>query len=151
MSEHKADVKWERRTNDFNYDSYNRGHSIIFNDEISIQGSAAAEFKGDPHCANPEQVLTAALSSCHLLTFLAIAAKKRYTVEEYHDEAIGFLEKGEEGRLVVSRAVLQPRAKFSGGKIPSKEELEKLHDSAHKHCAIANSVTTKVEIKIRYF
>ena len=147
MSEHKAQLSWKRKTESFDYEKYNREHLIIFNDKTTIKASAAAEFKGDPDCVDPEQGLTAALSSCHMLTFLAIASKKRYIVDSYEDEVVGFLEKNEAGIWGVTRVILQPKIRFSGDKVPSQEELKGLHESAHKHCIIANSVLTKVNIK----
>lgn len=147
MSEHKAQVIWGRKTESFDYDSYNREHLLIFNENVKVRASAAAGFKGDVGCVDPEQGLTGALASCHMLTFLAIASKKNYIVDSYQDAAVGFMEKNEAGDLIVSRVVLSPQVKFSGNKIPSAQELQGLHENAHKHCIIANSVLTKVEIK----
>lgn len=147
MSEHKAQVIWGRTTESFDYDSYNREHLLIFNANIKIRASAALGFKGDADCVDPEQGLTGALASCHMLTFLAIASKKRYRVDSYRDAAVGYMEKNEAGALVVARVVLSPQVKFSGDKVPSAEELRGLHESAHKNCIIANSVLTRVEIR----
>ncbi len=146
MSEHKAQVVWKRKTPTFDYESYNREHVVHYNDEVAVKSSAAAAFKGDPGCVDPEQTLTAAIASCHMLTFLAVASKKRYVVDSYEDEAVGIMENNEDGVLVVARAILRPQAKFSGAKVPSMEELKALHESAHKHCIVANSVKTKVEV-----
>jgi organic hydroperoxide reductase OsmC/OhrA len=148
MSEHKAQLNWKRKTESFDYEKYNRDHSIAFNAKTVIKASAAGELKGDPDNVDPEQGLTAALSSCHMLTFLAIASRKRYIIDSYEDEAVGFLEKNEAGVLCVARVILQPKTKFSGDKIPSEEELHALHESAHKYCIIANSVSSKIEIKL---
>lgn len=146
MSEHKAQLSWKRKTESFDYENYNRDHLIQFNDKQNLRASAALGFKGDPECVDPEQGLTAAIASCHMLTFLAIASRKRYTVDSYDDNAVGFMEKNESDMLIVSRVVLSPKVQFSGDKIPSQEDLKGLHESAHKHCIIANSVLTKVEI-----
>ena len=146
MSEHKAQIIWKRKTPGFDYESYNREHVVHYNDQIAVKASAAAAFKGDPDCVDPEQALTGAIASCHMLTFLAVASKKRYVVDSYEDEAVGIMENNEDGVLVVARAILHPRVTFSGAKVPSAEDLKALHESAHKHCIVANSVKTKVEI-----
>jgi organic hydroperoxide reductase OsmC/OhrA len=88
----------------------------------------------------------AALSSCHMLTFLAIASKKGFVVDDYRDEAVGVLEKNAEGRLAVTRVTLRPRIGFSGDRVPSVEEIERMHESAHRGCFIANSVRTEVTV-----
>jgi len=147
MSEHKAAIQWKRETGNFDYDSYNREHKILFNETIEVKASAAEEFKGDPKCIDPEQALVASLSSCHMLTFLAIASKKNYIVDEYHDQAVGYMEKNKDGNFIVARAILYPQVQFSGEKIPSPEELEGLHASAHKYCVIANSIKTEVKVE----
>jgi organic hydroperoxide reductase OsmC/OhrA len=101
---------------------------------------------GKPDRVDPEQAFVAALSACHMLTFLAIAAKKRLVVDEYTDEAVGFLEKNDEGKLAMTRVTLRPRVRFAPDAAPSDEELAGLHQSAHKHCFIANSVKTRVSV-----
>jgi organic hydroperoxide reductase OsmC/OhrA len=98
---------------------------------------------------DPEEAFVAALSSCHLLTFLAIAARRRLVVDDYSDEAIGYLEKNAEGRLAVTRVVLRPRVAFGGAGPPATEELASLHELAHAQCFIANSVRTEVTVEPR--
>ena len=146
MSEHKATIEWKRETDNFDYDHYNRRHKIIFNENIVLKASAAEGFKGDPKHVDPEQALVASISSCHMLTFLAISSKKGYIVDEYQDQAVGIMEKDQDGYFIVARATLSPDVRFSGSKIPSAEEINKLHTSAHKYCVIANSVKTVVTV-----
>jgi organic hydroperoxide reductase OsmC/OhrA len=93
---------------------------------------------------NPEEQFVAALSSCHMLTFLAVAAKKRFVVESYEDDASGVLERNADGRLAMTQVVLRPKAAFSGEKVPSPDELAAMHEAAHKGCFIANSVKADV-------
>ena len=88
----------------------------------------------------------AALSSCHMLTFLAIAARKRFVVDAYEDDAVGFLEKNGAGALAVTRVLLRPRIAFAGDG-PAPEVLEKMHHLAHETCFIANSVRTDVRVE----
>ena len=84
-----------------------------------------------------------------MLTFLAVAARKRLTVEAYRDDAVGFMEKNEAGRLAVTRVVLRPVVSFAASTEPSPEELERLHHLAHEHCFIANSVRTEITVEPR--
>ena len=99
MSEHRASVAWEGDAASFEYDTFSRDHSWRFSGGLEVKASSAPEYFGNPAHANPEEALVAALSSCHMLTFLAIAAKKRFTVEDYIDEAVGTLEHNDEARL----------------------------------------------------
>lgn len=147
MSEHKATIEWKRETPDFNPETYNRDHDWTFDAGITVRGSAAPAYKGGESCVDPEEAFVASLSSCHMLTFLAIAAKKKHVVDSYHDEAVGHLEKNEAGQLAITRVTLRPKVQFSGDRIPSAEDLQRLHDSAHHHCFIANSVKTEVAVE----
>jgi len=147
MSEHKANVQWARGKNEFNHESYNRDHTVTFEGGIEIKASAAPGFQGNPDYVDPEEAFVGALSSCHMLTFLAIAAKKRLTVDSYEDDAVGFLEKNADDRMAVTRATLRPKVAWGGDKTPTVEEIEKMHEKAHHACFIANSVLTEVTIK----
>ncbi|MDW2328683.1 OsmC family protein, partial [Vibrio sp. 1401] len=97
---------------------------------------------------DPEEAFVAALSSCHMLVFLSIAAKRRYVIDSYVDAAEGELTVGENGKEWVSRVVLNPTVVFSGDKQPSYEQLEKMHHMAHENCFIANSVKTEIVTNI---
>jgi organic hydroperoxide reductase OsmC/OhrA len=95
---------------------------------------------------DPEAALVAALSSCHMLTFLALAANKGFVVERYEDAAVGHLEKNAAGKLAMTRVELHPSITYGGAKQPTAEDLDWLHEKAHKECFIANSVTTEVRV-----
>ena len=82
-----------------------------------------------------------------MLTFLAIAARRRLIVDSYSDSAVGYLEKNPNGKLAVTRVILRPRIAFSEGTAPSAEKLEKLHHLAHAECFIANSVHTSISVE----
>lgn len=146
MSTHRSTVHWSRTTPDFDYATYSRAHDTTLESGVALPMSAAKEFSGDPTRANPEELLVAALSSCHMLTFLAIAAKKRLVVDRYDDEAEGVLEKNAEGVLAVTRVVLRPKVTFAG-EAPTAEVVAGLHAAAHRGCFIANSVKTEVTIE----
>lgn len=89
----------------------------------------------------------AALSSCHMLTFLAIAARRRFTVDSYDDDAAGVLEKNAAGKLAITRVTLKPRVVFSGEKLPSDDDVRALHERSHEECFIASSVLTVVVVE----
>jgi organic hydroperoxide reductase OsmC/OhrA len=144
MSEHKATITWKRETKDFAYETYDRTHTVKFEGGITIKGSAAKEFIGKPEYANPEEVLAAALSSCHMLTFLAIAAKSRLIVNSYEDHAVAILDKNAAGKAAVTKTILRPRVVFEASTPVTPEKLNELHDKAHRNCFIANSVNFDV-------
>jgi organic hydroperoxide reductase OsmC/OhrA len=144
MSEHKATIDWKRETPDFAYETYNRDHDWSFDAGITVRASASPAYRGSESCVDPEEAFVASLSSCHMLTFLAIAARNGFVVDGYHDEAVGVLGKDAAGRLAVTKVTLRPQVTFGGYKTPSPEELRQLHDQAHHTCFIANSVKTDV-------
>jgi organic hydroperoxide reductase OsmC/OhrA len=149
MSEHKATVDWKRQTPDFAYETYNRDHDWRFDAGVTVRASANPAYLGDESCVDPEEAFVASLASCHMLTFLAIAARKRYVVDSYRDEAVGVLEKDAAGRLAITRVALRPLVRFGGERVPEPDDLRHLHDQAHHACFIANSVKTEVTIEPR--
>ena len=147
MSEHRVTLTWNRGGRDFTYQSYSRDHTWTFEGGVRIDASAAPAYLGNANLVDPEEAFVASLSSCHMLTFLALAAKRRFVVESYTDSAGGFLEKNSEGNLALTRVVLRPEIVFGAGERPSPEELGELHDLAHHACFLANSVTTSISIE----
>ncbi len=146
MSEHKANVIWARNGADFGYKTYPRDHVWRFPNGVEVPGSAAPAYLGNPQRVDPEAAFVAALSSCHMLTFLALASNKGFIVDSYEDAAVGHLEKNANGKLAITRVELHPAIVYSGAKQPAAADLEWLHDKAHKECFIANSVTTEVKV-----
>jgi organic hydroperoxide reductase OsmC/OhrA len=147
MSEHAVKVEWKRETPDFEYQTYNRDHDWAFDAGITVRASANPDYKGSDRCVDPEEAFVASLSSCHMLTFLALAARDRYVVDRYRDQAVGVLGKDSSGHLAMTRVTLRPEVAFSGEKVPSAEEIRQLHDRAHHACFIANSVKTDVIVE----
>lgn len=147
MSEHRVQTIWQRTSTDFTYATYNRDHEWRFKGGVVVGASASPQYKGSPNMPDPEDAFVAALSSCHMLTFLAVAAKRGFVVERYEDAAVGVLEKNTEGRIAVTRVTLRPVIAFGGDKQPGAEELAGLHHRAHQSCMIANSVRTEVTIE----
>ncbi len=148
MSEHHAKITWQRTSQDYTYQTYNRAHEWRFAG-TTVPASATKEYRGDANRVNPEEALVAALSSCHMLTFLAIASKRKLSLDSYSDEAMGFMEKNEAGRLAITRVILRPKIVWTAGVTVSDADLEKMHHEAHEGCFIANSVTTKITVEPR--
>ncbi|MCA9408095.1 MAG: OsmC family protein [Candidatus Omnitrophica bacterium] len=146
MSEHKIVLEWKRESENFDYDTYNRNHAVAFDNGLKIKASAAPDYKGHPGCVDPEEMLVAAVSSCHMLTFLAIASKRKIVIDQYDDNAVGFLEKNSDEKMAVTRIELHPQIVYGQDKKPTKEEEGALHQQAHQHCFIANSVSARVQI-----
>lgn len=146
MSEHVADISWTRGEHEFTYQTYNRDHEWRFDGGVTVPGSANPAYLGSPDGVDPEEAFVAALSSCHMLTFLAIAAKKRLVVDSYEDHAVGVMAKNADGRLAITQVTLRPKIAFAGP-APNAATLEKLHHLSHQECFIANSVTTEVTVE----
>ncbi len=149
MSEHRIRLNWRGDGAPFTYESYSRNHEISFKDGAeAVILSAAPAYLGDGTKADPEDLLVASLSSCHMLSFLAICAKKKLAVASYEDDARGFLE-NDGGKLWITRVILQPHVVFSGESQPTSAEIENIHHLAHDACFIANSVKTDVHVQPR--
>ena len=149
MSEHRVLLNWQRTSPDFAYENYNRDHTWAFDGGVTVHASANPAYRGNPSLVDPEEALVAAISSCHMLTFLAIASRKKLTVDAYEDDATGFMTKNAQGKLAITRCVLRPLIRFGGSTVPSAEELAKMHEHAHHECFIANSVLTEVTVEAR--
>lgn len=146
MSEHHAGIRFTHSSGSFADKSFSRDHQWKFKGDQQLFASSAPGFNGNPVAVDPEDAFTASLASCHMLTFLAVAAVKGFEVLSYSDDAVGTLDKNAEGKLSMVRAVLRPRVVF-GDRKPTTEELHGLHERAHKGCFIANSVKTEVSIE----
>ena len=146
MSEHKARVEWNLQ-GAFEYKTYSRTHRMDFGGGLVVPGNAAAgnipPTVPAAHGVDPEQAFVASLSACHMLWFLHLAGRAKFTVTRYVDEASGVLEKDAAGVMMMTKVALRPAVSFSGSS-PTTDEYERLHHKAHEECFIANSVKTKV-------
>lgn len=146
MSEHRVTIVWDRQDKEFTYREYSRDHLWRFEGGSEVRASAAPTYLGNAELVDPEQAFVASLSSCHMLTFLAVAAKGGFVVDRYEDAAVGFMEKNEQKKLAITRVILSPKITWRG-EAPSPAALDDLHHTAHEHCFIANSVTTTVDVE----
>lgn len=153
MSEYFARVNWVRLSNENYIDNkYSRGHEWTFDGGVTIQASSSPHVVPRPYSVeenvDPEEAFVASLSSCHMLFFLSIAANIGCIVDSYVDDAVGIMEKDNEGKTSMTKVTLRPNVQFSGDKQPTLEQLENMHHQAHDQCFIANSVKTKVITEI---
>ena len=152
MSAYVARVEWRRDDQDFLDDKYSRAHEWAFDGGVTVPASASPHIVPLPWSVaenvDPEEAFVASLSSCHMLFFLSLAARRGIVVDEYVDEAEGYLEKGADGRLIMTRVILRPRATYAGDGAPDAGTIEALHHRSHELCFIANSVKTEILTEI---
>ena len=149
MSEYNAKVIWNRGSHESYIDNqYSRGHRWVFDGGLTVPASSSPHIVPLPFSVeanvDPEEAFVASLSSCHMLFFLGIAAKKRWVVDAYTDNAIGVMENDSDGNMAMTKVTLRPKVDFSGEKLPTLEQVEKVHHQSHQECFIANSVKTEV-------
>lgn len=126
------------------YRGYRRDHTIAGEGKPPIAGSSDPSFRGDASRYNPEELLVAALSSCHMLWYLHLCAVNHVTVWDYQDAASGLMEEADDGSGAFVRVVLRPVVKIASGDDLSKARA--LHTEAHRFCFIAQSVNFPVEL-----
>lgn len=143
LSEHKLRIDWKNNSSDFVYENYSRAHTATLENGCVLNVSAHHHYFGNSDLMNPEDALVLAASSCHMLSFLAIASKKRWKVLSYSDESIGYLDK-RLGAVAIGKIKLFPKVIFENP--PEKEAYKKAHHSAHRQCFIANSLKSEIEI-----
>lgn len=141
MSEHQVTVSWSK--SDDNHETY----AVGFEGGTEMIASSNPRDQNDNYL-DPEQTYVASLSSCHMLSFLAVCAKKGHVVTKYKDHAVGFLGKNAEGRIAVTEVILNPKVNFSNDATLTQAQIEKLHETTSKNCFITNSVLTKIEIRV---
>ncbi|WP_445666062.1 OsmC family protein [Fodinibius sp. AD559] len=151
MGKHIATVSWSRDGQPFTDNQYKRVHQWEFNNGQTIRASASPDIVpaplSDPSAVDPEEAFVAALSSCHMLWFLSIAAKAGFVVEQYVDKATGILSEDEHDKKAITQVTLYPHVTYKNGTAPSIEEDQNIHELADEKCFISNSIKTNVEIK----
>ncbi len=153
MSEYTATIRWQRHENESYIDNqYSREHEWLFDGGVVVPASSSPHVVPLPFSVeenvDPEEAFIAALSSCHMLFFLSIAAKKGFVIDEYTDAAIGLMEKDSDNKISITRVILRPEIKFAVDNKPDCTMLEKMHHQSHEQCFIANSVKTEVVTEI---
>jgi organic hydroperoxide reductase OsmC/OhrA len=150
MSQHKATIRWQGKDEDFLRGRYSREHTWSFDGGVIVPASPAPSVVrapwSNPAAVDPEEAFVASISSCHMLTFLYLAAQRGFEVTAYEDEAVGHMARNEHGAMWVSRVVLSPRIQYRGERVPTEDEARQLHDDSHHQCFISNSIKTEVSV-----
>jgi organic hydroperoxide reductase OsmC/OhrA len=153
MVTHTAEVIWMRAEQSFTDNRYSRKHTLRFDGGIEVAGSASPHVVPLPFsvadAVDPEEAFLCSLSSCHMLWFLSIAAKRGFVIDSYHDTAEGVMGGNSDGKLMMTIVTLRPKVHFSGEKLATAADIADLHHNAHEHCFIANSVKTEIRCEPR--
>lgn len=148
MSDLAIQLHWHRSSPVLRTGAYSNAHVVQYNTQYDVTVDSAPDWGGDPANTNPEQALASALSSCHMMTFLALCAKAGWPVASYHDHAEAHLGKNPRGQMSVTRIDLHPVVRFDTGFSVSDEDMAQMQDRAHRYCFIANTLADSVEINI---
>ena len=148
MSKITIDLIWKLQNGDMAPGKYSNQHEITFTPNTKIVADSAPDWRGNEINSNPEQTLAASLSSCHMMTFLALAAKMKWPVISYTDKAIATLGKNSKGQMSVTKLELNPKVEFSNKFTVDANEMKKVQDRAHRYCFIANSLSDEVKVLI---
>jgi len=148
MSTYTARIRWQRGDQKFTDNRYSRGHTWKFDGGTEVPASASPHVVPLPMsveaAVDPEEAFVAAVSSCHMLWFLSLAAKRGHVVDSYTDDAEGVMARNAAGKVAVTKVTLRPLVVFSGANSPDRAALDALHHAAHEQCFIANSIRSEV-------
>lgn len=150
MSTYTAKITWKSNSPDeFTRNKYTRGHTWEFDGGVTVPASSSPHVVRVPfsveEAVDPEEALVASAASCHMLTFLWLAAKGGFNIASYTDNAVGEMAAMEDGRQWVATITLDPQIEWVGDP-PTAEELADLHHRAHDGCYIANSIKSEIII-----
>ena len=151
MANYGCTIEWSRGDAAFTDLKYSRAHHWRFDGGAVVPGSSSPHSVrlpfSDPAAVDPEEALVAAVSSCHMLWFLSLAASEGYVVDSYSDNAEAQVGPVGMGRQAVTDIVLRPQVSFSGGRLPDQSAVDALHHVAHERCTIANSLRSAVRVE----
>ena len=152
MSTYTAKISWKNDAPDtFTKNRYTRGHTWSFDGGLEIPASSSPHAVRVPFsveaAVDPEEAFVAAVSSCHMLEFLWIAAKREFPIDSYEDNAVGEMTTSMDGKQFISKVTLNPEIEWSGETRPTSEEIADMHHAAHEGCYIANSIKSEVVVK----
>lgn len=154
MSTYTAAIRWERGDQPFTDTRYSRAHRWLFDGGVEVPGSSSPHSVPLPYsqanAVDPEEAFVASLSSCHMLWFLSIAAKRGFCVDSYVDHAEGMMARNAAGKFAMTLVTLRPLVEFAGSPLPARSDIESMHHKAHAECFIANSVKTDISCEPVY-
>ena len=146
--QYTSKILWERNGANFSDNRYSRKHVWRFDGGIEVPASSSPQVVrvplSDAAAVDPEEAFVASIASCHMLWLLDIAARAGFIIDSYVDDAVGILAKNSAGKLAMTTVTLKPNVIFSGDKLPSREDIERMHHKAHDECFIATSVKSEV-------
>ncbi len=148
MTDLSIEVNWQRQELELRPGKYANAHNVQYTERYQVQADAAPDWGGDAANTNPEQALAAALSSCHMMTFLALAAKANWPVSSFQDRAEVHLGKNPKGQMSITRVDLHPVITFDPGFEVTDAEIQKMHERAHRYCFVANTLADSVEVNV---
>ncbi len=151
MSSYTAKITWKCDSPEtFTKNRYTRGHSWEFDGGVTVPASSSPQvvprFSVET-AVDPEEALVASVSSCHMLTFLWLAAKAGFNISSYEDNAVGEMAPMEDARQWMALITLYPQIDWTGDKLPTAIEIADLHHEAHRQCYIANSIKSEIVIR----
>jgi organic hydroperoxide reductase OsmC/OhrA len=137
--QYNSNLRWTGNTGKGteNYRAYERAYTVSVNGKTPIEGSSDPSFRGDPSKYNPEEMLVAALSACHMLSFLHFCSASSVVVVSYSDIATGTMEEANDGNGRFTEVILKPQVIVKEASMI--EKVNALHEKAHQYCFIANS------------
>ena len=154
MATYGCSVEWTRGDAAFSDLQYSRAHDWRFDGGAVVRGSSSPHSVrvpfSDPGAVDPEEALVAAVSSCHMLWFLSLAAQAGYVIDSYSDTAQASMGRFEDGRRGLTEFVLRPLVVVSGSRKLDDADLAALHRAAHARCDIGNSVRGEVRVEGRW-
>lgn len=150
MSTYTAKIVWKSDSQEtFTKNRYSRGHEWSFDGGVSVPASSSPQvvprFSVEA-AVDPEEALVASVSSCHMLTFLYLAAREGFNIAAYTDNAVGELAKTDTGKEWVAKITLDPQIEWLSDTMPTAEQLASLHHDAHEMCYIANSIKSDIVV-----
>ncbi|MEO7431836.1 MAG: OsmC family protein [Dokdonella sp.] len=154
MTDYSAHIHWRRDAGaDFASNAYSRRHEWRFDGGAIVAGSSSPHVVplpwSDPTAVDPEEAFIAAISSCHMLWFLAIAAERGFVIDRYDDDAVGQMARIGPGKQAITHVVLRPCVDFAPGHAADDASVDAMHEAAHDRCFIANSVKTVITVEPR--
>jgi organic hydroperoxide reductase OsmC/OhrA len=151
MGKYHAQVSWRREGAKFIDNRYSRSHEWAFDGGFRVPASSSPMIvpvpMSEPAYVDPEEALVASASSCHMLWFLSIAARRGFVVDSYVDQAAGIMGTDAQGKRAIIRITLRPRLEFFGGRSPTAVEIQEMHEESHESCFIANSLKCEVVVE----
>ena len=148
MSEYAVNLSWSLRDGRLEAGQYNVNHRMRFSGGLEAMMTSAPDWGGDARYVNPEEAIASALSSCHMMTFLALCAKAGWRLTAYKDRAVASLGKMPDGRMQVSAIALHPEMVFEDGHEKTKAECEEMHERAHRYCFVANALKCEMSVTL---